>query len=187
MNRANRVFIMILTFCFVTTALSGCAGLRKKFIRQKKAARQEKFIPVLEPVEYQARYKMPAERYKKAYGLWKVWVMELDGIIDRGGTDKRSQYAIEQLIAQCESMGQLLQESKRSVMEEYMGKAYSVKAQFEKPESMRNRYRVESDLRAHTRGVREDLSPDAVKDFYFDNNLPGIVFRFFLSHFRMHS
>ena len=167
--RSLRSYLTVsVALCVLAVSLSGCATFRRKFIRQKKADKKEKIIPVLEPVTYQARSKTPQERYTKAYGMWKVWESEAEEDLNNTHyvNDKKSTETFKELIAQCQAMGGLLQEDKRQEMAKEVAMLQRMLKEFNKPESLRNYTRMKSNLRAHGRLIREQFNPEAATKFF---------------------
>ena len=91
---------LILLFLFGTLTSSGCTPLRKKFTRKKKEDKEQnqKFIPVLEPVDYPEKIYSSLDRYKHHYSLWKVWEKDLIQTIEEDGSDKRQKYLLSQAV-----------------------------------------------------------------------------------------
>lgn len=86
-NHVYRVFQIgiVLGISTAMLSVSGCTPLKKKFTRQKKVDKENdpKFIPVLNPVEYEERKVSAEENYKYHYSLWKVWNKDLLQTIER--------------------------------------------------------------------------------------------------------
>ena len=88
--------------------------MRKKFTRKKKDKEEsEKFIPVLEPVDYPQKTYSSQERYKQHYSLWQVWNRDLIQAIQKEDSDKRQKYLLGQMIERLEAMKEVLADEKQ--------------------------------------------------------------------------
>jgi len=151
----------ICCLCVLFLALSGCAPLRKKFIRKKKKdqATDSKFIPVLDPIDYPEKIYSAEENYKYHYSLWKVWNKDLLQVIERGGSGKRQKYLIDQSIKQLEEMRDLLNDAKQAGLTELVGKLKGVRQDYDKPSSMRNNFSIRSKIKRNAKKIRNGFSP----------------------------
>src|SRR5262245_48984541 len=104
MHRFKQWCVLGVCLAVLSVSLSGCEPLRKKFTRKKKADKKEKFIPVLEPVDYPPSRVSSLEQYKYHFSLWQVWNKEMGQLADDPNTDKRLDYLYEQIIQELEEM-----------------------------------------------------------------------------------
>jgi len=105
----------ICSLCVVFLAISGCTPLRKKFTRKKKDKQaNQKFIPVLDPIDYPEKVYSAAEKYKYHYSLWKVWNKDLLQVLERNGSEKRQKYLLDQAIVQLKEMQNSLSDEKKA-------------------------------------------------------------------------
>src|SRR3989344_1830966 len=94
-------------FMFVA-GLTGCEPLRKKFTRAKKKVQETEDIPILEPIEYPKTVLTAEALYKKSYGLWKIWHVELSNSIVNTTNRKRQLYFLNQVVSTLSQMQVLL-------------------------------------------------------------------------------
>lgn len=86
--------------------ISGCAELRRKFIRKKESKKEEVSFYRIE--EYKA--KPPHERYEEHYVLWHNWHLELER--PEGTSYLKDIDAISEALRHLTAMRDLLQEEK---------------------------------------------------------------------------
>ncbi|MCK5178742.1 MAG: hypothetical protein KAR32_04370, partial [Candidatus Omnitrophica bacterium] len=132
----------ICCLCVVALTLSSCTPLRRKFTRKKKKDRLEsqRFIPVLEPIDYPQKIYSSLERYKHHYSLWRVWDRDLLYVIESDGSDKRQKYLLGQAIEKLERMKDLLVDEKKSELAPLIDDLREVGRVYEKQASMRNKF-----------------------------------------------
>jgi len=153
------------SFIFCLSALllimSGCAPLRKKFTRKKKNKNQEagKFIPVLDPIDYQEKVITFEEKYKYHYSLWKVWNKDLLQNIALNSSAKRQNYLLNQIIEQLDEMKILLADQKQSELDELINDLRKVKQIYEKPSVMRSKFSTRTKIERNAKSVRNKFSP----------------------------
>ncbi|MBN1870718.1 MAG: hypothetical protein JW847_09105 [Candidatus Omnitrophica bacterium] len=154
--------IGICCFCLLVFALGGCSTLRRKFTRKKKQDSEEsqRFIPVLEPVDYPEKTQSPLEKYKRHYSLWRVWDRDLLQAIDNDDSDKRQKYLLGQAVEQLEEMGQLLNDTKRSELILLITKLRKLEDQYNKPVAMRNTFSIKKTIERNSRDIRNGFAPD---------------------------
>lgn len=157
-------FVYICCFCVLLSALSGCTTLRRKFTRKKKKDGEEsqKFIPVLEPVDYPEKTSSSLEKYKQHYSLWKVWERDLLQTIDSDGSDKRQKYLLEQAIEQLEGMRALLTDEKKAEFAPLVDGLREVGEVYERPASMRNTFSIRKKIERNSSEIRNGFAPDPV-------------------------
>ncbi len=158
------------TVGFLCAALlsTGCAPLRKKFLRQKKADKVQEVMPVLEPVDYPANVETPQKRYARCYGLWKVWHNELSestyGPIDNA---KHVRYIFSQDIQQLEKMSGVLSGADQDGLRVVVAEMRSALADFDEPDAMRNMVVIRRKIRTSDKTVRNNFSPSLKKQLQF--------------------
>ena len=155
-------FVAICCLCVLTLAVNGCTPLRKKFTRKKKDDKEgsQKFIPVLEPVDYQEKVYSPLERYKQHYSLWKVWDRDLLQTIDQDGSDKRQKYLFAQAIEHLEEMKKVMNEEKKIEFVVLIDELREVQEAYEKPSSMRNTFSIKKKIERNASKIRNQFGPD---------------------------
>ncbi|MBZ0167725.1 MAG: hypothetical protein K8I00_13040 [Candidatus Omnitrophica bacterium] len=159
----NRTLIALLTVTLCGAYVcTGCQSVRKKFVRQKKKNTEDKFIPILEPVEYAATMVTNADRYRHHYQTYRIWERELLAGLDRQESDKRLQYSLGQLIVNLETMAQWTPDNKKARLQEVLGSYRTAGDYFETSEALRNRTSFISKLKRFERSMRSELQPDMV-------------------------
>ncbi|MCK5012379.1 MAG: hypothetical protein KAS66_01030 [Candidatus Omnitrophica bacterium] len=155
-------FVCICCFCALVFTLSSCTPLRRKFTRKKKKDGEEsqKFIPVLEPVDYPQKIYSSLEKYKHHYSLWKVWDRDLLQTIESDGSDKRQKYLLGQALEQLEGMKKLLVDEKKSEFPPLIDKLREVEQVYKKPVSMRNKFSIKKKIERNSREIRNGFAPD---------------------------
>ena len=166
-KHSPRYFFSVSTFlcclCVVIFAVSGCTPLRRKFTRKKKKDKEQsqKFIPVLEPVDYPEKVYSSMERYKHHYSLWKIWDRDLLQAIERDGSDKRQKYLLGQAIEQLEEMKKRLVDEKQVELGQLIDDLRRVQQVYEKPASMRNKFSTRKKIELNAKKIRNGFAPDS--------------------------
>lgn len=147
--------------CVVALTLSSCTTLRRKFTRKKKKDRgvSQKFIPVLEPVDYAEKTHSSLEKYKHHYSLWRVWDRDLLYVIESDGSDKRQKYLLGQAIEKLERMKDLLADEKKSELAPLIDDLREVGRVYEKQASMRNKFSIKKKIERNSRKIRNGFAP----------------------------
>ncbi|MGE0269166.1 MAG: hypothetical protein AB7S78_12010 [Candidatus Omnitrophota bacterium] len=162
MDKKRKYFVNICILLGVALICSGCQPLKKKFTRKKKEEKEEKFIPILEPVDYGESNVSQQQRYNHHYLIYRVWEKEFVAGLERDDSDKRLKYALEQVIINLEEMGNLIPLDKKKTLNETL-EHYRVSLNFlEKSKALRNYDSYISQLRRFERDVRRNLKPDIV-------------------------
>ena len=164
-HNIRRVFpglVCICCFCVLVLTVSSCTPLRRKFTRKKKKDRGEsqKFIPVLEPIDYPPKIYSSLEKYKHHYSLWRVWDRDLLQTIDGNGSDKRQKYLLVQAIEKLEGMKELLTDEKKSEFTPLIDDLREVQQVYKKPVSMRNKFSIKKKIERNARKIRNGFAPD---------------------------
>lgn len=160
--RPRRVQVTLVVTVCAAVCLSGCQSLRRKFVRQKKKAAEEKFIPILEPIEYETSSVSPAERYDHHYQTYRVWERELMAGLERSETDKRLQFFMEQLTVNLESLSKWAPEEKRPQLEQVLTDYRRAADYFQQPAAFRNQSGFVSKLKRYERSMRQDFKTEKV-------------------------
>lgn len=156
--------IVVLGIMSLTLTLSGCDTLKRKFTRKKKAQAEDMdFNPVLEPQEYPAPESNPAENYKQHYALLKVWYQDLWSNLQDKATDKKMAYTLKQIKAQIEIMRTLVTEDKQKELDKLAGFLKYFDEALLQPSPLRNKVRMESDLRSFYHQLLAQLTFAKVK------------------------
>ena len=155
---------VVVFICVLSLMAGGCTPLRKKFTRKKKGddGQSAKFIPVLEPVDYAEQANSPLEKYKHHYLLWKLWDKDLLQTLDRGGSDKRQQYLLDQAVLHLEEMAKILIEEKQAEFAVLINNLREVRDVYEKPVSMRNTFSIKKKIERNASVIRNKFAPDPV-------------------------
>lgn len=166
MNR--KLMVTIIAVLAVSVSLSGCETLRKKFTRQKKHDQNDdnNFVPVLEPQEYPAPENNPPVNYKNHYDLLKAWYRDLETLLLEKNADKRMQYTLKQVFGHLDEMQKLVVSEKQAHVAKLRGLLKYYNESLNGPASLRNVSRIQSDLRAFDRELRDELSPGKLQGSY---------------------
>lgn len=160
--KVNRLWVlMIVTLC-ASLFLSGCQSVRKKFVRQKKKNAEDKFIPILEPIDYGTSEVSQAERYGHHYQTYRIWERELMAGIERGEADKRLEYYMDQLVVNLESLIKWVPEERQGSLQEVLVDYQSASEYFKTPNAFRNRAGFVSRLKRYERNMRKEFKPNIV-------------------------
>jgi hypothetical protein len=150
----------ICLFCVLFFVVSGCAPLRKKFTRKKKEDSQtdQKFIPVLDPIDYPEKIYSAEQHYKHHYSLWQVWNKDLLQTLESDGSDKRQEYLLEQAIGQLEEMQKWLADAKQAELSELINELREVQQEYARPSSIRNQFSTRKKIERVAQKVRAGFS-----------------------------
>lgn len=163
--------MMVAFMLTVTVTLTSCDPLRKKFTRKKKkdaVAEDRAFTPVLEPEEYLPPEMDPVEGYKQHYAFIKGWYNDLWSLLREKNAEKRVLYTLKQVSSHIEQMSAMVKPSVRLDLEKLQGYLSYYKIAMHDQPHMRNIARIQSDLRAFDRHLRQKLSPQKVKGYYLN-------------------
>ncbi|MBI4310024.1 MAG: hypothetical protein HY591_06810 [Candidatus Omnitrophica bacterium] len=165
--RCRRMIAGVAVIVAVSLSLSACEPLRKKFTRQKKKDQSEvkDFIPVLEPQEYLAPENNPVENYKQHYNLIKAWYKDLWTVVEERGSDKRAAYTIKQIYGHIEEMQKLVVSSKQDGLARLKKLLQYYNDSLNNSRPLRNMSRIQSDLRAFDRQLRQINAGKVKGDF----------------------
>ncbi|MFH1791670.1 MAG: hypothetical protein ABH885_06800 [Candidatus Omnitrophota bacterium] len=110
----RRVFVLMLAAVFCAGAMTGCASLRKKFIRKKKE--KEETPQYLGIKEYKVTPSI--ELYKKHYIYWRSWNTEINENL--GDNPKNDLVCIRQMIGNLEDMRGMLVDEKGNELDRHI-------------------------------------------------------------------
>lgn len=162
--RDRRPIVFIATIMILTLTLSSCDTLRRKFTRKKKGHVEDiDYNPVLEPQEYPAPENNPVESYKQHYALLKVWYTDLWSDLQDKASDKKMTYTVKQLNGQIDEMERLVNPEKQADFNKLRGCLTYIKQSLDQPSPLRNRARIESDLRSFYHQLLTRLTLSKVK------------------------
>lgn len=150
----------------VCLSLTSCESLRKKFTRHPKnvPTEDQAIVPVLQPQEYPSPLFNPEHNYREHYDLIKAFYNDLwTNLEDKTASAKYSQYAIRQVSAHITEMQKLVDADTQTNLIKLNHFLDYYTTSLGEPEAMRNRSRIESDLRAFDRFLREHLRADRIK------------------------
>lgn len=163
---------LIVLVLALSLSLNACAPLRKKFTRQKKKGQVEdtSFIPVLEPQEYPAPEQNPPENYKQHYTLVKVWYRDLWQVLGERDADKKARYTLNQVFSHIQEMQKLVVPEKQVLLAQLADLLKYFENSLNGPAASRNVSRIQSDLRAFDRMLRNQLRADKLEGFFVTVN-----------------
>lgn len=151
--------------CFligISVLCGGCQPLRQKFIRKKTKMKEEKFIPILEPVDYGQNAVSMEEKYTHFYLVYTVWEKELVTAIEEDDSEKRLKNHLEQLVLQLQEMQKVAPIEIRNSLAEIIMNYQSLGPQIDKSKVFRNEDYIVSQMRKLERKVRNELKPDVI-------------------------
>lgn len=155
------VFVFLILAIFTN---SGCEPLRKKFVRKKKDDQGRQINVILDPQDYPEQTKTPLDAYRQHYQLWKIWEGELSLAIEEARGDKKVLAAVERMQIELNAMQKILPPAEQKALESAIEDLTKINAEYEKGEAIRNRAIVSSVLNSHRRNVKNNFSPDKIKD-----------------------
>jgi hypothetical protein len=89
-----------------------------------------------------------------------VWDRDLLQAIERGGSDKRQKYLLEQAVMQLEEMKKLLIEGKKAEFSVLIDDLRDVQEVYEKSEAMRSQFSIRMKIERHASKIRNGFAPD---------------------------
>ena len=167
-NRNRSMVVSLIGILILSMSLSACEPLRKKFVRQKKKDQMDSkdFVPVLEPQEYPAPENNPELNYKEHYALLKVWYKDLWTTLEEKDSDRRARYTLKQMMARIEEMRKLVDPPTQGALDQLAGFLDYYIRSLDGPEPLRNRSKIQSDLRAFDRHLRGQCRPDKLQGHF---------------------
>ncbi len=115
MREKSRYFIAgLVVVCVFMMSLSGCAELRRKFVRKKSLKKTSPHYYRIE--EYTV---VPSiELYTKHYTYWRSWHREIIELL--GGNTKKDKRCIREMIGNLEDMKSMLVDKKGDMLDEHI-------------------------------------------------------------------
>jgi hypothetical protein len=160
-------FLLCLVIIVLDT--TGCSEpFRKKFIRKKKDAKKEAFIPVLEPIEYPAAEYSPEKRYKYFYSLFKVWSTDYLTSFDEKENEKKEKYALAQILKSLDEMKKWVKEEKQPQLNTYIEEVKKVDAMYQLASAMRNRNAMKAQYERIVNEIRRNYTPKLMENYYIE-------------------
>ena len=109
MDNNFRAFVIFVVITSLGLSSIGCEPIRKKFIRQKKKdTTSGKMIPVLEPELYPSKENDPYAAYVHHYNLFKLWIRDLNAVLEAKAATKKQQYVYTQALKHLDAMANIL-------------------------------------------------------------------------------
>jgi len=154
--------------CLVLVVLqtTGCEPFRKKFVRKKKEDQKERFIPVLDPIEYPAKVYSAEDEYKRSYSLWKVWSSDLVKSLEENESDKKQKYNLAQSLKALEGLKTNVNDEHKIKFDGLISQLNELGSEYEKVVNMRSVYQMKSRIEKMMRQVRNELNPKIMIDKY---------------------
>jgi len=167
-NSQKNMMIVIAGLLVMSLTLSSCDTIKQKFIRKKKKGQIEDqtFIPVLEPEEYPAPELNIEQNYKEHYDLIKAWYKDLWSDIEEKSTAKYIHYTIGQVTLHIAKMEELVDAPTKADLVKLSGFLDYYSASLGDSWAVRNVSRIESDLRAFDRFLRDHLRADRIQGHF---------------------
>jgi len=167
-NAHKKAVFFIAGTLVLSLSLSSCDTLRQKFTRKKNKAQEEQaFVPVLEPEEYPTLEQNPEENYKEQYALIKAWYNDLWSAIHDKSTARYTHYIISQVTNHITKMEKLVDAPTPADLVKLAGLLdYYTASLDDYSWQVRNVSRIESDLRAFDRLLRDHLRADRIKGHF---------------------
>jgi hypothetical protein len=167
-NAHKKAVFFIAGTLVLSLSLSSCDTLRQKFTRKKNKAQEEQaFVPVLEPEEYPTLEQNPEENYKEQYALIKAWYNDLWSAIHDKSTARYTHYIISQVTNHITKMEKLVDAPTQADLVKLAGLLdYYTASLDDYSWQVRNVSRIESDLRAFDRLLRDHLRADRIKGHF---------------------
>lgn len=160
MSKINRLFLCLLTFIFISSAL-GCDAFVRKFTREKK--KQDMVEPVLTPDENAGLFYDNETKYKNYFAYWRAWQDELIQSMYQE-SDKRKLYCINQAIENLELMAALLTQEHQKEINEFIAKMNAIRRDIES-ESILNENMMRQKLVNIRLSINNKLHYVRVKDW----------------------
>ena len=150
---------------------SGCENLQKKFRRQKKKKDIEaaNFIPVLQPVDYEAQANSSEEKYRFRYSLVKVWYKDIYASLDSKTSEKKQRNTIKEIVKQIDSMQKLLNDERGTVLGQLKARLMNLDPLFDEPAQLINYSRVRSELHEVEKVLRRKFKLEQVQGSFRAN------------------
>jgi hypothetical protein len=166
-NRHKKAIFVIAGLLVLSLSLSSCDTLRQKFTRKKKKGEEDQaFVPVLVPEEYPVPELNPEKNYKENYDLIKAWYTDLWTAIDDKNSAKYTRYILSQVANHIARMENLVDAPTQANLVKLAGFLNYYRASLGDSWQVRNVSRIQSDLRAFDRFMRDHLRADRIKGHF---------------------
>lgn len=166
-RQTKKVMIVVAGILLVSLVLSSCDTLRQKFTRHKKQGEEDQsIVPVLVPEEYPTLENNPQQNYKEHYDLIKAWYNDLWSALHDKSSAKYLHYIIGEVSNNITTMEKLVDAPTQADLVKLNGFLDYYRASLDDPWPLRNVSRIESDLRAFDRQLRDHLRMDKVKGHF---------------------
>jgi hypothetical protein len=167
-NSRKKAVLIIAGILVLSLSISSCDTLRKKFTRKKKKGEVEEqaFVPVLVPEEYPAPELNLEQNYKENYDLIKAWYKDLWTAIDDKSSAKYVHYTISQVTNHITKMEKLVDAPTQANLVKLASFLDYYSASLDDSWQARNVPRIQSDLRAFDRFMRDCLRADRIQGHF---------------------
>jgi hypothetical protein len=160
-----RLVCILIALLTVSITLGGCEPLRKKFVRQKKKSDQEeKFIPVLEPIEYESAQVTPEGQYQHRYGLWMIWQKEMLTALEDQRGKKKLEYVLGEILTQLIEMEKLVTAEKAVELKKHRDAYQSILNEISSSAIVPNELTLSRNINNIGRQIRDEFTFNVVKD-----------------------
>lgn len=161
---SKKSWAVLLCLALIALETTGCEPFRKKFVRKKKEDRNEKFIPVLDPIEYPAKVYSAEDQYKQAYSLWKVWSSDFVKSLEENESDKKQKYNLAQSLKALEDLKHHVNDEHKIKFDGLISQINELNSEYEKAVNMRSIYQMKSRVEKMMSQVRNELNPKVMAD-----------------------
>ena len=162
----GRGIFVIAGLLVLSLSLSSCDTLKQKFIRKKKGSEDQTFVPVLEPEEYPSPELDPRRNYNGHYDLIKAWYKDLWTAIDDRNTARYTHYIISQVTNHITQMKPLVDAPTQANLDKLASYLDYYQSSLIYDWRARNVSRIQSDLRAFDRFLRDHLRADKIQGHF---------------------
>lgn len=167
LRQRRRAVVVIAGLLALSMSLSSCDTLRQKFTRHKKHEEEDQsIVPVLQPEEYPAPELSPEHNYREHYDLIKAWYNDLWADLNDKTTTRYSRYIIREVTNHITEMQKLVDAPTQANLVKLAGFLDYYRSSLDEPWPARNVSRIESDLRAFDRFLRDHLRADRIKGHF---------------------
>jgi len=166
-NHYRKAVFVLTGVLVLSLSLSSCDTLRRKFTRHKKHQDEDQtIVPVLEPEIYPAPHQIPQQDYQEHYDLIKAWYNDLWTALHDKSSDRYMHYIIRQVTGHVVQMEKLVDAPTQANLGKLAAFLDYYNSSVDEPWPMRNVSRIESDLRAFDRMLRDHLRADRIKGHF---------------------
>lgn len=140
-------------------ALTGCQPLKKKFTRKKSTEQKDKFVPVLDPIDYGELTHTADHYYSQSYNLWKVWQKDFIYNLEKNSNEKNLKFLLNKIIVELTKMRDLLVESSQEDLSKIIESYQNTVKTLERPVVMRDNAAIIRRVESYGKKVRLNYSP----------------------------